>query len=718
MKRKTRRKRARVPVDQLPERDVILDFLGRVNKPRGLNKIAEKFGIQDENARSALEKRLLAMQRDGQIIKNRRAGYALVRKMDMLRGHVIAHPDGYGFFRPDEEDEDLYLSPREMRRVLHNDRVLVRVIGVDKRGRKEGALVEILERANRQVIGRYYREGSIGFVVPENRRINQDILVPDADTCRAGSGQYVVARIIQQPDQHTQPIGEITEILGSHMSGDLAVEIAVRSYEIPCDWPEDVVRETGKIKAEIPSREIEGRIDIRDLPLVTIDGEDARDFDDAVYCEKAGKGWRLLVAIADVSHYVHPGSALDRQALDRGNSVYFPNRVIPMLPEILSNELCSLKPAVDRLCMVCEMHIDGNGEVKNAVFQDAIMQSAARMTYTDVSKIVVDRNATTRKKYHDITACLDELYALYRVMHGNRKAKAVIEFSVTETKLEFDEERKNIRNITALERTDAHRLIEEFMLAANVAAAKLVLENELPALFRVHEPPKAGKIADLHTFLAELGLSIGGGDEPATRDYAQLIEKVQKRDDRHLIETVLLRSMPLAIYSNENKGHFGLGFDVYGHFTSPIRRYPDLVMHRAIRSVIQGTGRNKSRLSPMDMHAVAEQCSMTERRADEATREVIQWYKCSYMEDRVGEEFTGIISSVTSFGVFVELDDIYIEGLVHITSLPIDYYHYDPVGHRLRGERRGRTYRLGNRVRVKVIRVDTDDRKIDFELAG
>lgn len=715
MKTQPRKNKRSVAAEDVPEREDILEFLSATNKPRKLNQIARALDVENADAVLALEKRLHAMQRDGQIIKNRRAGFGLAKKMDLLQGKIIAHPDGYGFMRPDEGGEDLYLSAREMRRLLHGDRVLAHVIGIDRRGRREGALVEILERANKQIVGRYFKDGNIGIVIPDNKRIHQDVLITKAGVRKAKSGQYVVARIIQQPDQHTQPIGEITEILGSKMSPDLAVEITVRSFELPHLWSDQVARECKLYTTQVRKEDKRNRRDLRDLPLVTIDGEDARDFDDAVYCESRGNDWRLLVAIADVSHYVKAGSALDEGARERGNSIYFPRRVIPMLPEILSNELCSLKPDVDRLCVVCELIISKKGKVKNYQFFEGMIRSVARLTYTTVAAILVDRDRKLRKKNKELLPNLDNLYSLYKIMHKHRVSHAVIDFSASEFRFGFDKD-GNVESISTYERNDAHRLIEEFMLAANVAAATYLLEHNIPALYRIHDSPKQEKLQDLHTFLAELGLSLGGGEEPTARDYAKLLQQIANRDDRHLIETVLLRSMPLAIYSAENTGHFGLGFPAYTHFTSPIRRYPDLLVHRAIRYLLQEGSAQNFKYSPSTVQALGTHCSMTERRADEATREIEQWYKCQFMEEKVGEEYAGTISGVTSFGVFVELDDIYVEGLVHITSLPIDYYHFDPVGHRLRGERSGRIYRLANRVRVKVIRVDLEDKKIDFEL--
>lgn len=711
-KQRTSRRKHEV---EIPGREAILGFLIEANRPRTLKHIARGLNVDDPVAIAALEKRLEAMQRDGQVIKNRRQGYGLVEKMDLIRGRVIGHPDGYGFLKLEDGGNDLFLTAREMRRLLHGDTVLAHVSGVDRRGRRQGTVVEVLERANQQVVGRFFRESQVGFVAPDNKRISQDILIPGADTGKARTGDYVVAEITTQPDKHTQPVGRIIEILGHRMSADLAIDIAIKSYEIPDEWPNAVSKESRKIKPEVSEKDKQGREDLRDLLLVTIDGEDARDFDDAVYCEPDGKGWRLIVAIADVSHYVRPASGLDQEAGERGNSVYFPQRVIPMLPEVLSNGLCSLNPDVDRLCLACELHINARGIVKRTRFLNGVMRSAARLTYTNVAAMVVDKDQRLRKQYKKIIPSLDNLYQLFRLMHAHRQSCAVIDFRTQEPKFMFDEQ-GNVENISAYERNDAHRLIEEFMLAANVAAANFLLEKEIPAVYRIHETPSNEKLCDLREFLAEFGLTLGGGDEPTAKDYARFLEKIEGRDDRHLIETVLLRSLPLAVYSADNLGHFGLGFDAYTHFTSPIRRYPDLLVHRAIRHLLSKGTASGFAYSHESMQAAASHSSITERRADEATRDIVQWYKCQFMQDRVGEDFDGIISSVTSFGVFVELNDIFVEGLVHITSLPNDYYHFDPIGHRLRGERSGQLYRLGNHVRVKVVRVNLDDKKIDFEM--
>ena len=699
----------------LPERQDILNYLTECNKPRTLRKIADALKVEGRGGRQALSNRIKAMQRDGQIVLNRRGGYGLINKMDLYQGTVIGHPEGYGFLNIEDETDDLYLSSREMRSLLHGDRIIARLVGIDKRGRKEGSMVEILQRANHLVVGRYFEEANVAFVSPQNKRVNKDILIPQSMGGDAQSGQYVVAEITKQPDKHTQPIGKVVETLGEHAAAGMAVEIAIRSHEIPGDWPDKVLKEVAGFTEKIDVDDIANREDIRHLPLLTIDGEDARDFDDAVYCERQGSGWRLLVAIADVSHYVHPGMAMDDEALNRGNSVYFPQRVVPMLPEVLSNELCSLKPKVDRLCLVCELHISKQGKVKHHRFFEGVMRSAERMTYDKVASIIIGKNSELRKKHKDIIPHLENLYQLCLLLNKHRQKKGVLDFRSVEPCFEFDENH-GVSSIYALERNDAHRLIEEFMLAANIATAEFLLANEIPALYRVHEIPKALKLEGLHGFLGELGLQLGGGETPTAKDYANLIEKVKDREDAHLIETVLLRSMQLAMYSEKNMGHFGLAFPAYTHFTSPIRRYADLMVHRAIRHLIQNKNATGFRYSINEMHGIAEHCSMTDRRAEEATRDVIQWYKCEFMQGKVGELYEGTISGVTSFGMFVELDNIYVEGLVHITALPVDYYHFDPVGHRLTGERRGKSFRLGSRVKVKVMRVSVDDKKIDFEL--
>ena len=697
----------------IASRELILDYLGDSTGPCSREQIAADLGIEGAQGLEALRRRLRAMERDGQLVRNRREGYGVPDKMDLIRGRVVGHPDGFGFLVRETGGDDIFLSPKQMRRLLHGDRALVRILGTDRRGRSEGALVEVLERANQEVVGRYLVDEGIGFVVPDNKRIHQDILIPDQPGTAAKEGQIVVAAIIEQPDRRRQPIGRIVEVLGDHMAPGMEIDVAIRAYDLPRQWPAEVEQAVAGYTAEVAEEHKRGREDLRGLPLVTIDGADARDFDDAVYCEPVGTGWRLLVAIADVSHYVRPAGALDVEAEARGNSVYFPDFVLPMLPEVLSNGLCSLNPQTDRLCLVCELQLGPRGAVTGYRFFDGVMRSAARLTYDTVAGIVVDKDAKLCEQYAALRPHLDNLYGLYNTLKSRRAERGAIEFDTVESRIVFGEDRK-IERVVPLVRNDAHKLIEEFMIAANVAAARFLLKNRMPTLFRVHETPEAEKIEDLRTFLGELGVTLPGGDSPTAQDYSHTLEAISGREDAHLIQTLLLRSMRLAVYSVENIGHFGLAFDAYTHFTSPIRRYPDLLVHRAIRHIISGGKAANFDYDKDQMQQLGEHSSMTERRADEATRDAVAWLKCEFMLDKVGEEFDGIVSAVTSFGLFVELKGIHVEGLVHVTSLRKDYYHFDPVRHRLNGERTGSHYRLADAMRVKVMRVDLDDRKIDF----
>ncbi len=704
---------ARIYERPIPSRDFILQHLAETGKPRTWEVLCAELGLDEEGA-EALRRRLNAMVRDGQIIRNRREGYLPVNSTDLVRGRVVGHPDGYGFLIPDEGGGDYYLSPREMRELMHGDRAVVRLAGVDRRGRREAALVEVLERNTQQMVGRFFMEKGIGIVVPDNSRISHEILVAPENRGEAVHGQIVVVELIEQPSRRARPMGRVVEILGDHMGPGMEIDIAIRSHGLPYEWPEAVQAEIADLGHAVPEQVKAGRLDLRNVALVTIDGADAKDFDDAVYCERKPKGWRLLVAIADVSAYVHPGTALDDEAVLRGTSVYFPGRVIPMLPEVLSNGLCSLNPEVDRLCMVCEMYVSQSGEVTRTRFHEAVMRSHARLTYDEVAGMLVDKDERLRKKHAALLPHLDDLYGLYKVLRVSREARGAIDFETTETRIIFGLEKK-IERIEPVQRNDAHKLIEECMVAANVAAAKFLLRKKVPALYRVHEGPTLDKLENLREFLRELGLKLGGGDAPEPRHYAKLIDQVATRPDTHLIQTVLLRSLSQAVYSPDNIGHFGLAHAAYAHFTSPIRRYPDLLVHRAIRHVLRGGKAPDFSYSHTTMVSLGQHCSMSERRADDATRDAEDWLKAEYMLDKVGQSFDGIVTGVTSFGLFVELDQIYAEGLVHVTTLKADYYHFEPAHHRLVGERTGRIFRLGDRLRVKVMRVDLDEKKIDFE---
>ncbi len=714
----------------IPSREVILELLGDANRPLGQKEIAAELGLRDPQEVEALGKRLRAMERDAQVLVDRRGAYGLVDKMDLVHCRVQGHRDGYGFALPMGEGEDIYLSARQMQYAFDGDEVLVAVTGLDRRGRAEGKVVEVLDRGNRTIVGRYEEESGIGSVVPDNNRISQNILVPPREKGEAKAGQIVSVLITDYPTRKLNAKGRVVEVLGEHLDPGLEIDIAIRSHDIPWEWPEEVLAEAASLEEEPLDNDKAHRVDLRHLAFVTIDGEDARDFDDAVYCESTGKGgWTLWVAIADVSHYVRPGSALDEEAASRGNSVYFPERVVPMLPEALSNGLCSLVPEVDRLAMVCEMRLDTSGTLERFQFYEAVIHSHARLTYNQVGEVL-------DSGYHpevpgERTADLYRLHELYQVLRAARDRRGAIDFETVETRIVFDEQRK-IESIIPVERNDAHKLIEECMLCANVAAAQFFEALELPILYRVHEGPGEEKLENLRSFLGELGLNLAGGAKPTPDDYAQLLAQVADREDVHVIQTMLLRSLRQAVYQPENGGHFGLNYPGYAHFTSPIRRYPDLLVHRGLRSVIRSRRTSKlvrrirgvgtipaKKIFPYDQAAMVvmgEHSSMTERRADDATREVQAWLKCEYLRDHVGDEFAGVISAVTSFGLFVELEDLYIEGLVHVTALPGDYYHFDAAHQRLLGERSGRSFQLGGTVKVQVARVDLDDKKIDLEL--
>jgi len=708
----------------IPSREFILDVMHKTGHPVGYTELTETLGITEQEQLDAIKYRLRAMERDGQILFNRGKKYLPVEKADLIAGKVQGHPDGFGFLVPDDESDDLYLHGKQMRKVLHGDRVLASVTGIDRKGRREGAIVEILEHNTETVVGRYFVESGLGFVTPDNSRIAQDILIPPENSNKAKSGQIVVAKIVEFPTSRHQPIGKISEVLGDHMAPGMEIEIALRSHDLPHIWPREVITATDKLSDEVLEEDKIGRVDLRKMPLVTIDGEDSRDFDDAVYCEKNKKGdWVLTIAIADVSHYVKNGSDLDKEALNRATSVYFPAEVIPMLPEKISNGLCSLNPKVDRLCMVCEATINSDGVVTDYQFKSAVMNSHARLTYTKMAAMVVDKDAELREEYKDIIKHLDDLYVLYKVLRKAREERGSIDFETTETQIVFGKDRK-IENIKPTTRNDAHRIIEECMVTANMCAARFLKKHKIPALHRVHRGPEVEKLFKVNEFLNGLGLKLGGGAEPQPSDYASLLTSVKDRPDARLIQTVMLRSMSRAQYepvdkeNPESTRHFGLARKDYAHFTSPIRRYPDLLVHRAILHILQNGSAEAYTYDYAQMKALGVHSSECEQRADDASRDVMAWLKAEYMQDKVGETFTGIISTVTNFGLFVELDDVYVEGLVHVSALKSDYYHFDQAKHQMVGENSGKSYRLGDTIEVLVARVDLDDRKIDFTLPG
>lgn len=725
----------------IPSREYILEHLEQRGEPAQFNVLCRELQLDDREACDALGKRLNAMCRDGQLICSRSGSYGLVNKMDLIKGQVTGNKDGFGFLIPDDGGADLYLSPRQMQKVFDGDTVLARVSGVDRRGRREGKIVEILQRKSSRLVGRFYKEAGAGVVVPHNKRISQEILIAKKDRKGAKDGDFVMVEITKYPEGHRKATGEVVEVLGDVSTPGMEIDVALRVHGIPHEWPEGFEKAMAAMPDAPGKDELEHRHDYRDLPFVTIDGEDAKDFDDAVYCESRGEaGWRLYVAIADVSHYVQVGTDLDNEARNRGTSVYFPGHVVPMLPEKLSNGLCSLRPNEDRLVMVCRMDINRAGEITDYDFSEGVIHSHARLTYDEVGAIVVepdnDTEANVQKrlleKYAALVGELENLYDLYLVLHKAREKRGALDFDTVETRIVFTEDRK-LAEILEVERNDAHRLIEECMLCANVCAAELFLEMKQPALFRVHAGPNPDKVENLYDFLRGIGIGLARKENPSTSDYQTILQRLGERPDRNILQTIVIRSLMQAMYAPDNVGHFGLGYNAYTHFTSPIRRYPDLLVHRAIRYLIRNKGNkhlNKVKgadglakhviypYSSSELDDLGGHLSACERRADSASYDVIDWLKCEYIQQHIGDAFDGTIVTVTNFGVFVELDDIHIEGLIHVTALRNDYYHFNDVAHTLTGERTGDSFHLGDRVHVQVSRVDMEDHKIDLQLVS
>ncbi len=693
----------------LPSRELILKVMADQGVPLSILKLNELLEIANDES-EAFNKRIRAMERQGQIMRNRKDDFCISEKLNLIPGRIQGHPDGFGFLIPDQGGDDIFLSSREMMQVLHNDRVMVQTIGQDRKGRPEGKVIEILERKNETLVGRVVQGQGVTIVAAEDKRINQDFLIPYHFDMDAKPGQIVVIEITAQPSFKSRPMGKVIQILGNYADSGMEIEIALRKHQLPYNFSQETIEIAESFSKKVTEKDFKGRIDVRDLSLITIDGETARDFDDAVYAESIDKNWRLVVAIADVSFYVQPDKILDKEAFERGNSVYFPRRVIPMLPEALSNGLCSLNPHVDRLCMICDMMIDQQGKVISYKFYPSVMESKARMTYTDVSTLLNETSAELTEKYKAIIPHIKNLESVYKILTKQRHARGAIEFASSETIMIFNDQGK-IDRIEPVIRNEAHRIIEECMLAANVCAANFLIEHEHPALYRIHEGPTEERLENLRIFLAEFGFMLGGGDKPSIKDYATVIEKIKGRPDEHLLQTVLLRSMQQAVYSPDNIGHFGLAYEAYAHFTSPIRRYPDLLIHRAIKATLE-----KKKMPAANWHVLGQHCSMTERRADDATRDVSSWLKCYYMQDKIGEIYEGTVAGVTSFGLFVSIDGIYIEGLLHVTELGNDYFTYDKARHAMVGERSHAIYRLGDRLKVKLVRVDLELSKIDFSL--
>ncbi|MEJ6518883.1 ribonuclease R [Shewanella bicestrii] len=709
----------------IPSREYIIEYLRSQKSPITRDSIAVALQIHDEEQLEALRRRLRAMERDGELVFTRGQSYGLPEKMDLISGTVLGHREGYGFFKPDEGGDDLFISNRDMLMYFHGDKVLAQKAGMDRKGRREARIVRLIQPRSAAIVGRFHVDSGMAFVIADDKRITQEILIATEDRNGARQGDVVVVELTRRPGRFVKAAGKVTEVLGKQMAPGMEIEIALRNYDLPHTWSAVIEKKLRRIPDEVTEADKVGRVDLRDLPLVTIDGEDARDFDDAVYAEvKPSGGWRLWVAIADVSYYVRTDSALDTEARARGNSVYFPSQVIPMLPEKISNGLCSLNPHVDRLCMVAEMTISARGKLSGYKFYPAVMHSHARFTYTQVAAML--EGGPIAPEHEALFPHLQCLQSLYLALDEQRAERGAIAFETLETQFIFNDQRK-IDKIVPRARNQAHKIIEECMILANVSAAKFVKKHKGEILYRVHESPSEQKLANFKEFLAERGLSMGGGLEPTPADYQNVMLQIADRPDAELIQVMLLRSMRQAIYTPDNEGHFGLALEEYAHFTSPIRRYPDLVLHRVIRYLLakeKGEANEKwtsdggyhYQLDELDL--LGEECSNTERRADEATRDVSDWLKCEFMQDHVGDTFEAVIASVTNFGLFVRLNDLFIDGLVHISSLGSDYYQFDPMRQRLIGEHTGQVYQVGDPVTVKVAAVNLDDRQIDLVMLG
>jgi ribonuclease R len=711
--KKTKSKRSKPYRHPIPKRGELLDYMKVSGKPLKIDALMREYDLKGQKMLAQLTEALRTMVAAGQIIQNRRGEYCLIERINLVTGTVSGHQDGFGFVSRDDAGDDIYLSAREMRSLFHGDRVAIRIVGEDRRGRPEGKLVEVLERKVTEVAGQFIRERGIGIVIPDNPKIAHRILIAKGKANDAKHGQIVVVRILDFPTHVEQATGEIIEVIGTPGEKGIATDIAIHAHGVPTDWPAAVRDQAKEFGEAVPEAAKKDRVDLRDTNLVTIDGADARDFDDAVFAEPAGNGFRLLVAIADVGHYVQVNSPIDKQAIRRATSVYFPDRVVPMLPEVLSNGLCSLNPKVDRLCMVCEMRVEPDGKVSRSKFYEAVMRSAARLTYTQVSEFLTgqDDNDVPKEVQGDIRN-LHEVYALFA---KNRRKRGAVELDIPQTRIEMGKD-GTVKAIRAVPRNDAHKLIEECMIAANVQAAKFIRKHRIPGLYRVHAKPDPDRFDELRLFLVSLGLKVPHSDHVQPRDFDRLIKQVADRPDSAAISMAMLRSMMHAEYTPKNIGHFGLALDAYAHFTSPIRRYPDLLVHRAIRHLVRGGKPGSYNYDATRMEQLGVICSAHERRAEDATREVEAWLKCQYMEGKVGQEYQGVITGVTNFGAFVQIPELQIDGLVHVTSLGNDYYQFDAGSQSLVGERTATRYTLGDSLKIVVARVDLDTKRIDFQL--
>jgi len=688
----------------IPSREHILSFIQE--KPRTKNQLFDLLSLIDEQ-KKGFERRLRAMVRDKQLSCNKNGLYRPYSNRGLLTGTVIANPKGFGFVSLDKGGKDLRLSSQQMKLVFHGDKIKARLLSRNL----DAEVVEVLETI-KTLVGRLHIEKGESYVVVDDKRIKHNIKITELlDGCV--DNQVVIVEILSSPTLESDATGRITTILGNYLDEGVEVDSAIYRHQIPSVFSEKTLSESAKLPTKVLEIDKKDRVDLTSFELITIDGDDSRDFDDAVYAKPSKGGWKLIVAIADVSHYVSEGSSLDAESFERGNSVYFPHKVVPMLPETISNGLCSLNPNVERLCMACEMNINPLGELLDYKFYSAVMLSHARLTYGQVNEILESKKSPLRNKFSNVVENIDFLYGLYKTLRISRQKRGVMDFDRIESQILFDDKGK-IENIVARKRNDAHKLIEECMLMANQATAKFLQKNNEDFLYRNHPKPTAEKVEVTRQFLSAIGLTLEGGIEPESKDFAKVLRNAKGREDENIIKTVVLRTMKQATYTPINDGHFGLAFEDYTHFTSPIRRYPDLLVHRAIKRVLK----SKSRPPSKKMIELGAHLSMTERRADDASRDVEQWLKCEYMRDKVGENFNGIISGVAGFGLFVELSEVFVEGMISIRDLKDDYFIFDDVHHQLKGQNSGKIYRLGDMIKVKVASVSLDDRKIDFIPSG
>jgi len=702
--------------EPIPSRVLILEELAAARKPLDVRALGKSLGVKKPALLQALEKRLLAMRRDGQLLMQ--GERFLVGANVELLGRVIAHRDGYGWLEPDDGSPDVHIDARQMATVMHGDRLRIRVVDDDGKGRRSGALLEVVERATQELAGRYEEAGDIGFVVPEEPRMRRHrLLIATSERGAATHGDLVVARLLEPPKSGQNARATVVRVLDTRRAADLAAELAIVTHGLPQQWPGDALAEARRWGDAVREADLAGREDLRDLPLVTIDGEDARDFDDAVYCAPLRGGWRLIVAIADVSHYVTAGGALDREALDRATSVYFPDRVLPMLPEALSNELCSLKPRVDRLAMICDMKVDADGEIKKADFATAVIHSAARLTYNQVAAMLLARDAALREQYAQVVPHLEHLHDVYEALRLARERRGALDFDSPEVKIRLTPE-GSVAGLDVHARNDAHRLIEECMIAANIEAARFLRKKKLATLYRVHGEPEERKVTELQRMLRALGVGVKFPERIGTRELKQVLKLIAGRPDAPFIESLVIRSLPQAVYQPTNIGHFGLGLTEYAHFTSPIRRYPDLLVHRGIRHALSGAAKEDYAYGQGAMDHLGATCSEKERRADEAARDVLAYLKCDYMRAHIGDEFEAVITAVVEFGVFVQLANLQVDWLLHVSALQGDYFTFDAPRCAWVGRRTRRTYQLGMRVNVRLTRVDMNERRLDFAMVA